>query len=128
MSEHQTETEFLKQFLCYDKSAEGRRLEQVITQIQRDKRCVGRATLQMVKLTALSIVALGYPVCLMKDFPHGPGQSFLTLICALGGGSLISLLVLAGLWLIYRFKLNRRRQECRQRVTKLLEVGWGKAT
>jgi hypothetical protein len=128
MNEHQTETEFLMQCLRYDKSAECQKLQQVITQILRDKRCVERAVSLMVKVTAVSVFALMYPACMMKDFPYGPGQFMVKLICALGGGSLVSLLSFLGLWLVYRIKLNRRRAECRQKVAKLLEVGPAKPT
>jgi hypothetical protein len=127
MSDFETETEFLKQCLKYDKSAECQNLEQAMAQIQRDERCVGRAASLMFKLTAFSVAGLAYPACLMPDFPYGPGQFLVNVVCALVGGSLISLLVFAGLGMIYRGKLNGRREECRKIVSKLLEAAWGKS-
>ena len=126
MTEYQTETEFLKQCLKYDKSAECQKLEQVINQIQRDERCVKHATSLMFQLIAFSVAALVYPACLMPDFPYGPGQFLVKVICAFAGGSLISFLVFGGVGMRYRGQLHRCREECRQIVTKLLEAGWGK--
>jgi hypothetical protein len=127
MTEYQTETEFLKQCLRYDiKSVQCQKLEQVILQIQRDERCLKRAASLMFKLTAFFVAALAYPACLMPDFPYGPGQFLLEIICALAGGALVSLLVCVGLGRGYRSKLDRWRHECCQVVTKLLETGFGK--
>jgi hypothetical protein len=126
MSEHQKHTEFLRQCLLYDESAGCQELEQGIIQIQRNARCVRRATWLMVMLTALAAVVLGYGVVLVDNFPYNTPQFIIDIICALGVGSLLCLVFFVGLELFYRWKLDQRREECRQLVTKLLESRLGK--
>jgi hypothetical protein len=126
MSEHQKHTEFLRHCLRYGDSAEHQALEEEITQIQRDERCVQRAVWLMAVLTALAVAGLGYPVILVENFSYNMPQFTLNLVCALGVASLICLLVFAGLGMVYRKKLDQRREECRQLVTKLLASRLGK--
>jgi hypothetical protein len=126
MSDHQKHTEFLRQCLRYGESTEHLELEEGITQIQRDARCVRRAAWLMAVLTALAVAGLGYPAILLENFPYNAPQFIMNLIWALGLGSLISLLAFVGLGMVYRKKLDRRREECRQRVARLLESRLGK--
>ena len=126
MSEHQKHTEFLRHCLRYGESTEHQALEEKITQIQRDERCVQRAVWLMAILTALAVAGLGYPAILVENFPYGAPQFIVNLVCALGLASLICLLVFAGLGMVYRRKLDQRREECRQLVTKLLVSRLGK--
>ena len=126
MSEHQKHTEFLRHCLRYGDSAEHEALEKEIAQIQRDKCCVQRAMWLMAVLTALAVAGLGYPVILVENFPYNVPQFILNLACALGLASLICLLVFAGLGMVYRRKLDQRREECRQLVTKLLASRLGR--
>jgi hypothetical protein len=72
------------------------------------------------------LAGLGYGTVLVANFPHNAPQFVVNLIYALGLGSLISLLAFAGLGLVYRWKLDQRREECRQRVARLLESRLGK--
>ena len=120
MSEHEKHTEFLRHCLRYGDSDEHQALEKQITQIQRDERCVQRAMWLMALLTALAVAILGYPAILVENFPYNTPQFTLNLVCALGLASLICLLVFMGLGRVYRRKLDRRREESRQLVTKLL--------
>jgi hypothetical protein len=53
-------------------------------------------------------------------------QFILNIIYGVGLGSLISILGFIGLALVYRQKLNQRREECRQLVSRLLESRLGK--
>ena len=126
MSEHQKHTEFLRHCLRYGESTEHQALEEKITQIQRDERCVQRAMWLMAILTALVVAGLGYPVILVENFPYNVPQFTLNLVCALGVASLICLLAFVGLGMAYRRKLDQRREECRQLVTKLLASRLGK--
>ena len=120
MNEHQKHTEFLRHCLRYGESTEHQALEKQITQIQRDERCVQRAVWLMAILTALAVAGLGYPAILVENFPYNAPQFIVNLVCALGVASLISLLVFVVLGMAYRRKLDQRREECRQLVTKLL--------
>jgi hypothetical protein len=126
MNEHQKHTEFLRHCLRYGESTEHQALEEKITQIQRDERCVQRAVWLMAVLTALAVAGLGYPAILVENFPYGVPQFIVNLVCALGLASLICLLAFAGLGMAYRKKLDQRREECRQLVTKLLASRLGK--
>ena len=118
MSEHQKHTEFLRHCLRYGESTEHQALEEKITQIQRDERCVQRAVWLMAILTALAVAVLGYPAILVENFPYNTPQFIVNLICALGLASPICLLVFIGLGMVYRGKLDQRREESRQLVTK----------
>ncbi len=126
MSEHQKHTEFLRHCLRYCESAEHQKLEEGITQVQRDARCVRRAVWLMAMVAALVVAGLGYGTVLVANFPYNAPQFIVNLIYAVGLGALISLVVFAGLGMGYRWKLDRRREECRQKVTKLLESRLGK--
>ncbi len=126
MSEHQKHTEFLRHCLRYGESTEHQALDKRITQIQRDERCVQRAVWLMAILTALAVAGLGYPAILVENFPYNAPQFIVNLVCALGVAALICLLVFVVLGMAYRRKLDQRREECRQLVTKLLASRLGK--
>jgi hypothetical protein len=125
MSDHHKQTEFLKQCLRYDENARRLELEQQITRIQRDERCVWRAVWLMAVLTALALAGLGYPAILLANFPYSAPQSIVNLLCALGVASLVSLLAFVILGMVYRKMLDQRREECRLLVIKLLESRLG---
>ena len=126
MSEHQKHTEFLRHCLRYGESTEHQALEEKITQIQRDVRCVHRAVWLMAILTALVVAGLGYPAILVENFPYSAPQFIVNLVCALGLASPICLLVFMGLGMVYRRKLDQRREESRPLVAKLLASRLGK--
>src|SRR5688572_19892938 len=121
MSEHQRETAFLRQCLRYDESTESQRLEDRISQVQRDDRCVQRAVWLMALLMALAMAGLGYGSILVENFPQDTAQPIVKIISVLGLASIICLVSFAGLRMVYRMKLDRRREECRQLVRRLLE-------
>ena len=126
MSEHQKHTEFLRQCILYDESTRRQELHEGITRIQRDARCVRRAVWLMAMLIALVVAGLGYEMILVDNFPYNMPPFVINIICGLGMGSLISLLAFTGLGLVYRMKLDRHREECRQLVARLLESRLGK--
>jgi hypothetical protein len=112
--------------MAFDDTAERRELEERVAQVQRDERCVQRAASLMALVSVLFAAALSYAVILHENFPYAKSQLVFNLMCALGLASLISLMVLMGLSLSYRGKLNRLRAECRCLVTKLLDFHLGK--
>jgi hypothetical protein len=126
MSEHEKHTEFLRRCIVYDESARRQELGEGISQIQRDMRCVQRAAWLMAMLTALVVAGLGYGTVLVENFPYNVPQFVVNLIYALGLASLISFMAFVGLWMVYRLKLDQRREECRQMVARLLESRLGK--
>jgi hypothetical protein len=126
MSEYQRETEFLRQCILYDESAVRLELEAEVIHNLRNLRCVQRAAWLMAALTALAVVFLYYPAILLDNFPDSAPKFMVNLVCALGLGSFISLLVFVGLGMVYRKRLDLRREQCRQMVTRLLESRLGK--
>ena len=131
MSEHQRETAFLRQCILYDDTGERHKLEESITQLQRNERCVQRAVWLMVLLAALAMAGLGYAAVFTADYTldllQFTADWITNALCALGAGSLICLLAFTGLGAVYRRELDRRREECRRLATRLMESRLGKA-
>ncbi|MEK7674641.1 MAG: hypothetical protein AAB676_02240 [Verrucomicrobiota bacterium] len=126
MSAYQRETTFLREVIAYDDTAERHRLEETITQAQRDECCVRCAVWLMVLVIALAVTGLGYCAVFLEDFPGNNSQLVVRLLFALALGALISLLVYVGFWVVYRRELDRRQEECRRLVALLLESRLGK--
>jgi hypothetical protein len=130
MTEHQKETAFLRQCLLYDDTPERHELEGSLTQLQRDERCVRRASWLMVVLAALAAIGLGYAAVLSSDYPDNTSRfmtQFITkLFGALGLASVISLVAFVGFWFVHRKQVDRRREECRRLATRVIESRLGK--
>lgn len=129
MNDHQRETAFLRQCILYDDTEERHRLEERITQIQRDERIVRRAVWLMALLVALAMSGLGYAAIFMADYPLNVSQLntrfLIKALCALGGGSVICLFVFLGLGAAFRKELDQRRDDCRRLALKVLESRLG---
>jgi formate hydrogenlyase subunit 3/multisubunit Na+/H+ antiporter MnhD subunit len=125
MNEHQRQTAFLRQCIRYDDTPEHHKLEERITELQRDEVCVRRAIWLMVLFAALAMAGLCYAAVFLADYPLNLSQFIAQLIikilCALGVGSLICLVAFLGLGAIYRKELDQRREECRRLAIKLIE-------
>jgi hypothetical protein len=132
MTEHQRETAFLRQCILYDDTDEHLKLEESITQLQRNERCVQRAVWLMALLVALAMAGLGYSAVCLADYPQDMTQLMTQFIskvfCALGLGSLICLLAFLGLGVVHRNQLDQRREECRRLATRLMEARLGQAS
>ena len=130
ISEHQRQTDFLRHCLLYDDTAERHKLEARITQLQHDEICVRRAVWLMALFAALAMAGLCYAAVFVPGHPLNlseyTGRFLIKLLCALGVGSLICLLVFLGLGMIYRKELDQRREECRQLAMKIMESRLGK--
>ncbi len=128
-TEHERETVFLRRCIRYEDSAAGRRLDERIAQLQRDDRTLRRGSRAMAFAFLLAMVGLGYGALFLDDFPAHlslfASQFIIKLICTVGIGSIICLLGFTAIWFVYRKELNRRREECRRRVTQLLEFHVG---
>src|SRR6185503_3266571 len=113
-----------------DDTAERHQLEESITQLQRNQRCVRRAVCLMALLVAFAMAGLCYSAVFQADFPQNMTQFVAPftskVFCALGLGSLICLVSFGGLGVAYRKELDQRREECRRLATKLLESRLGK--
>jgi hypothetical protein len=117
----QRATGLLKDTVDFEDTLEYRKLLERIAQIERDERCIQRVVLLTAGFTALAVVGLGYGVILQENFANGASSFFARLICELGLASLISLLGTAGLWLVYRSKLDGLMRDCRRSFAQLLE-------
>jgi hypothetical protein len=128
-SEHEKETAFLRRCIRYETSTAGRKLDERICQVQRDERCLRRASWLMALLAGLAMAGLGYGAVLLDDFPGRisvfTSLSVIKIFCAVGIGALICLLAFTGAGLFHRRELSQRREECRRLVTKLLESHLG---
>jgi len=126
---HHRETEFLKQCIRYEDTEERHRLEERITQIQRDERIVRRAVWLMALLAALAMAGLGYAAVLMVEYPLNVSELtsrfFIKALCALGAGSGVCLFVFLGLGAIFRKELDQRQEDCRRLALKVLEARLG---
>jgi hypothetical protein len=111
----------LKQTTDFDDTLEHRKLVERIAQVERDERCVQRVALLMAGFTALAVVGFGYGVILQENFAAGPSSFVARLITELALASLLSFVGIAGLWLVYRSKLNGLMRDCRRLVPQLLE-------
>ena len=128
MSEREKDTTFLRQCIVYEDSAERHKLEESITQLQRNGRCMRRAIGLMAMLVALATAGLSCSAVLLADYPQNMTQFINKVFCALGLGSLICLMAFAGLAAVYRTELDQCREECRRLARKLLEGRVAKAT
>lgn len=131
MSERQKDMEFLRQCLLHDDTTECLKLQELITQAQRNERCLRRAVWLMVLLAAVAIAGLSYTTIFLPTFPQNASQ-YLTpfsvkVYCAVGIASLICLFSFLGLGMIHRRQLDQRREECRQLAARLLESRLGRS-
>jgi hypothetical protein len=126
MSEHENELTFLRQCIRYGDADERGRLEERMTQVQRDGRCVRRAVALMALLIALGAAGLAYGALFQENFPYGQSRLVIKFLCVLELASLISLAAFAGLLMAYRKKLNRLREQCLRLAASLLESRLGK--
>ena len=113
MNEHQRQTAFLRQCIRYDDTAEHHKLEEErITKLQRDEICVCRAVWLMALLAALAMAGLCYAAVFLADYSLNLSQStaqlIIKILCAVGIGSLICLVVFLCLGVIYRKELDQR--------------------
>jgi hypothetical protein len=64
MSEHETETAFLRHIILYDDSDECRELEKGIAQVQHDVRCVQRVASVTALFPLLAMLGVAYGMLL----------------------------------------------------------------
>ena len=123
--DHHKHTEFLKHCLRYGEDDGCQELRREITRLQREAHCVRRAAWLMAVLILLTVTGFAYATILLGHFPYSMPQFAWSLICALGVGSLISLVAFIALGMVYRVTRELRRGECRQMVARLLESRLG---
>jgi hypothetical protein len=104
---------------CRD-SQERAQLEEEIAQIQNHARSLHRARRILAALTAIAVAGFSYMAILLEHFPDRAQQVVLNFFCALGVGSLFSLLVFALLGMACRKKLDKRRLKYYNLVATLL--------
>ena len=129
MSERHKHTEFLKHCLGYDDSSstDRRDLHEKLCRIQHDMRIVKGAIQLLALVFILAVAGLFTSTILLKSFSTGTQHFIVNLLFALIAGSLISIAAFGGLWILFRRKLHRWREESRQFVKRLLAARLGKA-
>ncbi|HZO84812.1 MAG TPA: hypothetical protein VFC26_06340 [Verrucomicrobiae bacterium] len=115
---------FVSTFSNSDEAPDRQRLEQRLTEVQRNARSVWRAVRVMVFLTALAVVGLGHSTVLIPDWPQTMRQFLMFLPvkahCALGLASLSCALFFTGLGLFYRRELSGLRLECQRVANEII--------
>jgi hypothetical protein len=109
-----------------DDGDERRELEKSIAQVQHDQHRVQQVTWMAALFFVLAITCIGYEAVLQESFPYTGSKIVFKLLCELALASLISLGAFAVLLTVYRRKLNRLKEECRQLVVQLLGSHPGK--
>jgi hypothetical protein len=127
MSERHKHTEFLKHCLGYDDSSDRHALHHKLCRIQHDMRIVKRAILLLALVFALAVAGLTGLAIFLKASPTGGQKLIVNLLYALVAGSMLSIAVFLGLWILYRRKLHWWREESRQFVKRLLAARLGDA-
>jgi hypothetical protein len=99
-----------------DDTLERQKLEERLTDVQRDARCVRRAVQLMLFLAALAIVGLGHTVVLIPEWPYTIRRFMMEwpikAQCALGLASMACALFYFVLGLRYSKQLSWLRLEC----------------
>ena len=121
MNEHQRNTAFLRQCLLYHEAPERHQLEERLTEMHRNERCVRRAVWLMVLLISLATTGLCYSGIFLTKYPQNQSPFIVRILCDLGLASLICLMAFLSLGRIFRKELERRREECRRLAMKLME-------
>jgi len=102
---------------------ERQKLEERLTEVQRNARCVWRAVKLMVFLTAFAVVGIGYSTVLIPYWPQTMQQFLMywpvKAHCALACASLSCAFVFVGLGLIYRRELSGLGFEIRHLATEV---------
>jgi hypothetical protein len=120
MNRPESETEYLRQCMAYDNSAERRRLEEQIARVQNDQRSLRRAMWLLGWLTAPAVAVLGYGALFLDYFPETLPPLVLMIVSTLGLGAAVCLLAFAGLEVVYRRELDQRRAECLRLLARIL--------
>ena len=77
--------------------------------------------------TLAALAGLVYVAILDENFPYNPSQILVTVLCDVGLASLVCVAGFSLLLVVYRKRLNRLREECRQLVEKVVERELGKS-
>jgi|SRR4051812_35996897 hypothetical protein len=120
MSEDQRETAFLKKLLNNDPREERQQFESCLTKAQGDEQCVKRAMAIMLRLMFVSLAGLAYTALLLQHVPDKYFDLIVKGFCVLGLGSIISFVWFFCVWLSQRDELNRKREECRQFIERVI--------
>jgi hypothetical protein len=126
MNAHPRETLFSRHLIRYYDSDGRGTLEESITQLQRDERCVQRFASVMALVPLLAIAAVGYGTMLQETFPYDEPHPVIRILWEMGLASLICLVALTGLLMGYHRKLKRAGEKRLRLTTRLLEPQWDK--
>jgi hypothetical protein len=121
----QTEAPAAPRLIVYDAAVERERLEERLSELQRNVGCVWRAVRLMVFFTALALAGLGHSTILIPDWPQTISQYLMQWTikahCAFGLASSMCALVFAGVGLRYGRELSGIREECGRLAGEVIE-------
>ncbi len=126
MSEHQKESAFLRHSILCDDTNEHIALQERFEQLQHHESRLHRIMSMMLVFTALGGAGLAYGLLLEDGALYKEFRFAVRILCDLGMASLIGLVGCAALWVVYRKRSNKLREECRQLIARLLESHQGK--
>jgi hypothetical protein len=116
MSQREHESDFLREMLFRQGSAEGHQLQSQLNEAEQRLRCIGRTARFVAFLMALSAAGVGYSLVFLPGIierrPHFLMQFFGTVLT----GCLICLAIYSVTWLWQSHLANRLREQCRQMV------------
>jgi hypothetical protein len=122
----ETQSAFVPECLPNDGAIERSRIEERLTEVQREARCVRRAVWLMVVLTGLAAAGVLYSTVFLPFWPQTMTQFFMQWSvkahCILGLAALMCSVVFSGLDLRYRKELSWHREEYRQLATQPIEL------
>ena len=125
---HGKQALFLKECLSYVDAAERHKLEESISQLQRDKHCVGRALSLMFAQAGLAFAGFGFCAVFLEDSHDLWGLTthfIFRLFCVLVLVPVICIPVFLSVAYRNSRKLDQQGEECLRLVTKLLETRLG---
>jgi hypothetical protein len=122
MTEYERETAFLRHVIRFDNTNQCRELDEKIADVQREGRCVLRATWLLAFFAGLGLAGIAYAATLEPSVPEDNFRFMIQLLCVIELASLISLSVFICYLLACRAKLNEAREECRRVAMKLLQA------
>ena len=121
----ETQSALFQPSVLRENNPESQKLEQRLSEIQHNSRCVRRAVKLMLFLTGFAIVAVGHTTVLMPGWPQTLQQFFMywpvKASCVLGLASLSCAIAFSGLGLFYRRELSRHDDECRRLSAIMVE-------
>jgi hypothetical protein len=107
---------FLKAMMAYDDAEARHELHERMVKAESELRCVRRALGLVMVVSMLALAGYGYCAVLVPNFFHNSSHVATRLFAVLGLGSVLAMVVFAGLWLYHRGLLRQVQREAQSRI------------